>query len=393
MTRRYANFLVPAVAVFLFLVPSLVTGAVWLDAILKSPVALQRDAIAFWVTGRHLAAGGGLAEIYDFPRFLPMERALFHDLPIAFRCPYPPPGMLMFLPMGWFDFYTAAVGWVVAGFLALLAAGWVVSGRGRRWWAMLLMLSPVTFINAFFEQTGALMAASAAAGLMLVTRWPVVGGGLIGLLIMKPQYAPLPGVALLVSRSWRAVAAAMATAGTLTLVAAALWGWGAWPAWLAQMPAMIKLYLSPTGPEALGVTPSFALHFLGVPEAVVGAVQTLTTVGMVALVAVVVRWRGFDRAAVGLILAAMTVATPYALFYDLTFVAAAVVVILADKGFSGLRAGEPTLFGAAWIGPLFPMAMLMGKWNETWDAPAMATLCFLLVLVLARRALAATEKR
>ncbi len=373
----------------LFVLPRLLAGAVWLGTIIMQPLALRHDVVAFWMAGRHLAQGGSLAQVYDFSRFLPMERAAFPGLVAILRCPYPPPAMLLFLPLGWFRFAPAAVGWVIAGLAALFAAGWVASGRGKRWWALLLPLAPVSFVDAMFEQTGAFVAAFATIGLLLARRRPVAGGVVLGLLCVKPQYALLPGVALLAARNGKAVAAALASVAAASLAATALWGWGAWLAWFAQMPDMVRFTLSPAGPVALGATPAFALHVLGLPQALMAATQALSTVAAVALVALAAWRRGLDRATVGLVLAAMPIATPYALVYDLTLAAGAVLLLLAEAGPAGLGRGEAAVLAAAWNGPLLPLFTMIVGWTTNYNALAVAILTLLLVAVLARRVLAA----
>lgn len=392
--RKPGSLLLARVAAGIaFGTPSLLTAGAWFNQFRAQNTVYQHDAVAFWAAAKHLAGGGGLSEIYSFPRFHAIEQALLPGWTAQLPYPYPPPGMLLFLPMGWWGFVPAVIGWAVVGFLALLGAGWVLAGRQRRWLAPALCLSPVAFVNAAFEQTGAVIAAAAAAGLMLAARWPFLGGGLIGLMIIKPQFALLPGVALLASRNWRAVAAAMTTVAALVLVTAAQWGWSSWAAWLVQLAELGKALLVSASTRKFGVTPFLALHDLGAPDAVAGTVQAMVTLALAALVAVAVRRRGLDQASVALALAGVTLASPYAMTYDLTFTAAALTAALADSGVFVLRAGEPTAFLAAWIAPLVAVFEMSGKWSETWVAPGIVVVGLMLVMILTRRAFAASASQ
>ena len=71
-----------------------------------------------------------------------------------------------------------------------------------------LLAAPAVFINAVGGQNGTWTAALFGGGLSLLERRPLLAGGLLGLLIYKPQLALLIPVALLAGRHWRAFAAA-----------------------------------------------------------------------------------------------------------------------------------------------------------------------------------------
>ena len=94
--------------------------------------------------------------------------------------------------------------------LASLAAGWYAFYRALRLampgqGALLLALAaPAVFINAVGGQNSTWTAALFGSGLSLLERRPLLAGGLLGLLIYKPQLGLLIPVALLAGRHWRA---------------------------------------------------------------------------------------------------------------------------------------------------------------------------------------------
>src|SRR5258706_6960278 len=88
-------------------------------------------------------------------------------------------------------------------------------GRGT---LLLALAAPAVFINAVGGQNGTWTAALFGGGLGLLERRPLLAGGLLGLLIYKPQLGLLIPVALLAGRHLRAAAAAGAVARTLLMV-------------------------------------------------------------------------------------------------------------------------------------------------------------------------------
>ena len=94
------------------------------------------------------------------------------------------PALLVWLAAGWYAFYRAlrlAMPGQGAPLLALAAPGGFHQ-RGRRTWTAALF----------------------GGGLSLLERRPLLAGGLLGLLIYKPQLGLLIPVALLAGRHWRA---------------------------------------------------------------------------------------------------------------------------------------------------------------------------------------------
>src|SRR5258706_16321345 len=74
-------------------------------------------------------------------------------------------------------------------------------GRGA---LLLALAAPAVFVNAVRGQNGTWTAALCGGGLSLLERRPLLAGGLLGLLIYKPQLGLLIPVALLAGRHWRA---------------------------------------------------------------------------------------------------------------------------------------------------------------------------------------------
>ena len=78
------------------------------------------------------------------------------------------------------------------------------------------------------EQNGAWTAALFGGGLGLIERKPLIAGGLLGLLVYKPQLGILIPIALLAGRHWRAFAAATIVACTLIALSALIFGAEIW---------------------------------------------------------------------------------------------------------------------------------------------------------------------
>src|SRR5437588_863727 len=83
---------------------------------------------------------------------------------------------------------------------------------------------PAAAINAGMGQNAFLMAALLVGGFRVLRTCPALGGAILGLLTMKPQFWLLVPVALAAGREWRALLWSVATAIGLALLSLAMFG-------------------------------------------------------------------------------------------------------------------------------------------------------------------------
>jgi len=257
--------------------------------------------------------------------------------------PYPPPFLLLSVPLSWFGPLAGYVGWILAGNLALILAA-----RALRlpWAAVALGLaSPANLYCMAMGQTGLFVSAFALLALGLAERAPVLAGIAAGCLIIKPQFGLLLPVCYLASRNWRAFGAAAATVAVLCALPALWFGAGVWREFFVHPVTSAPVLLDAAWPNKFQytmVTVYMMCRSLGAGFGVAYAAQ-----GVASLAAVVLAWvlwrgeGGLGRLAVTLCLAAL--ATPYAYTYDL----AALGMTLA--GFAWSRGGGLAPVALFWV--------------------------------------------
>jgi len=206
---------------------------------------------------------------------------------------------------------------MVAGWYAFYRALRLAMPRGALLFAL---ATPAVFINAIAGQNGTWTAALFGGGLSLLERRPVLAGGLLGLLIYKPQLGLLIPVALLAGRQWRAFASACVVAGAL-LAASALWfGTDVWSAYLRELAVLRQMILE----DGSGVWHRFVSVFvsarrLGANVEAAYVIQGIA--GVLACAAVAWVWFRDTHAGVknAVLLLGTCFATPYLQDYDLVF--------------------------------------------------------------------------
>ena len=164
------------------------------------------DFYSFWNSSR-LILDGRIAEVYGL-----QPSTLGPLMPLA----YPPAFLLLIWPVSLIPFAPSFVAWVIgtgALYVAASRAPWRVAAG-----------NPSAMMNAMVGQNGFVTSAIMLFGLNLLARKPAAGGAILGLMIIKPQLAVLLPVAVIASRSWRAIPAAVTT--VLTTCSAAYWIFG-----------------------------------------------------------------------------------------------------------------------------------------------------------------------
>jgi arabinofuranan 3-O-arabinosyltransferase len=286
------------------------------------------DFINFW-SGAYLAWHGRATEIYDPAAFHAFECWVAGASLDGYRYAYPPVLLLLTMPLAVIPYVPALLVWLAAGWYGFYRAlRLAMPGRGALLFAL---ATPAAFINAIGGQNGTWTAALFGAGLGLLERQPLIAGGLLGLLIYKPQLGLLVPVALLAGRRWRAFMSAAIVAGLLLAVSAVWFGVDVWGDYIRDLAVLRRMFLEDgTGVgHRFGVWHRFVSVFvaarrLGAPVETAYLVQAI--VGGLAALAVALVW--FREAPVGIKNAVLVLgaclATPYLQDYDLVYGALAV---------------------------------------------------------------------
>lgn len=198
------------------------------------------DFMVFYSAARAFLTGN-LPVLFDGERFTAyVNHAFAAWLPKPFEYlpwVYPPPFLLLLLPLALLPFAVSCVTFEAATLVGLLAATRAALGRSDRRRALLVgaavVLSPAAAFNFGTGQNGFLTTALLTGGMAFVDRRPALGGILLGLVSYKPQFWPLATLALVVARRRRALLAMVLTAAVMVLASIAVCGTAPWRVWLA----------------------------------------------------------------------------------------------------------------------------------------------------------------
>jgi hypothetical protein len=344
------------------------------------------DFIIFYSVSRLTLAGQAIAA-YAPHALLMAERAAIPASRGLFLWCYPPTFQLMVWPLALLNYGAALAAWTAAGLAAYLATvRGIASGANgdRRAW-LLALAFPGLFMNASQGQTGFWIAALLGGGLLLLDTRPMLAGALIGLLAIKPQFAVLAPLLMILAGRWRAIVAAAMTAVLVALAATAAFGPQSWPAFLAAAQAAGRALGAGALPLYKDPSVFAALASWGVPAGIALAVHAVQAAVVVVLTAVAWRRPGSAELKAGLAVIATLIVLPYLFDYDLMTLAVPIAVGLkAMRGRGGptgakiglvVLAVTPILVGpiGRWLHiPIGPAALWFGFFTLSrileWDA-------------------------
>lgn len=275
------------------------------------------DFINFW-SGAYLAAHGLVTQVYNPAAFHAFQQSVVGGQLEGYLYIYPPVLLVLTALLGFVPYVPALLLWLSAGWFAFYGAlRLALPGQGA---LLLALATPAAFINTIAGQNGTWTAALFGGGLGLLNRRPTLAGGLLGLLIFKPQLGILIPVALAAGRHWRALAAAAVTATALLAVSALWFGTDVWINYIRLVGMLRRLILEDgTGVWYRFVSVFVASRRLGIPVETTYVVQGIATV--VAGFAVALVWFRDTPAGIknAVLLLGTCLATPFLQDYDLVF--------------------------------------------------------------------------
>ena len=323
-------------------------GLVWLTTYrgLFDPrgMPVGNDFAAFWFAAR-MALEHPAVDAYDLVLMTQLQHGIWPQLEGMYAWVYPPSFLLLVLGFGLLPYVAAYVTWTGATLVAYLAGLWQNVRDRTSWW--LIAAFPGLWLGLGQGQNQFLTAALGALGLGLLRKHPVWAGVCIGLLAIKPHLALLFPVALLAARAWRTILAAAVTAITVTLVPAAILGWGTLVAWRDSMSWVATAIELKQLPVWIFPAPYPWLLSLGVPTVLAWIVQG--AISVLAALIVYRLWRPLAKGVGSLALPgsalvlATFLATPYYAMYDLTWLALPLCWLVATGVAKGFRSGEKPL--------------------------------------------------
>jgi hypothetical protein len=290
--------------------------------------AIGRDFLNTWMGGRSALAEGPTAW-FDFRVY---NQYLLEFIGVAdmhrYVWSYPPHVLLFIWPFGLLPYLLAFVLWTLLGFAAFLFA--LRAGGIAREHLLLVAVAPAVAINVFIGQNGFFTAALLICGLANLDRRPVLSGALFGILTIKPQLGLLLPLVLVLTGRWRAIVSAAVTTAMLVGATAFLYGPEVWTEFLAKVVPQQR-YLQEHGEGLLFLQiPSaiYAARMIGLPLGTAWAAQVAVSGAAIAAVAWTY-WRRRDPVlSVSLLIAAIFLASPYTLNYDMVLLGWPIALLL-----------------------------------------------------------------
>lgn len=196
-----------------------IPGLAFLMLIATDRIAFPRgstgtDFQSFW-TAAHMWLGGG--DPYDFAAFSARQSGSIY----AFL--YPPPFLVLLIPLGILPYELALLAWVSIGLLAF-----VITARQLSPSIWPVLAFPPLLINAAHGQNGAIMAALFVAAALTVKDRPFIAGNLLGCMIIKPHLAILFPIAFLAWRRWEIIVGGIVGMALCVAISVAVLGPQSW---------------------------------------------------------------------------------------------------------------------------------------------------------------------
>lgn len=316
------------------------------------------DFLSYWAAAR-LAVEATPELAYDIAAHRALELSIA-DPEGLLPFPYPPPFLLILMPLGLIPYWLGFALWVAA-----TAALYLLVSRGIAPLAYRLA-HPQALANALIGQNGFLTTAIFIAGMRALERRPLLAGAILGLLVIKPQLALLLPIALLAGREWRAIAGAAASSTALLLLALLALGTDAYLGFFEILPVYTEAMATSRWPwNELASVFAFARH-LGVPQLPALAIHAIVALGATALV-----WRAWSsrsEARAPVLATAILLVPPYMFTYD-------ALLLIVPMGWLIVRERAPVAVAVAWLCCLLPIVTYIGFYPGPNPIPVAALLC------------------
>jgi hypothetical protein len=225
-------------------------------------------------------------------------------------------------------FWPAFWAWNGVGLAALLAGVWKLADRAGRPVALALAaVSPPVVLALAVGQSVLLAGGLALLGVAWLKPRPRLAGALLAAAVaIKPQALLLAPVALVACGAWEALASAAIVGLAIAALATAVFGWQRWMEWLSILPAFQDEIAAVPGMMRGVIAPTELAGELGLTGAAALALRAVVGLGGAALA-----WLAFRRSAepalrAAALLCAGLLASPYALHYDASLLAAPAAV-------------------------------------------------------------------
>jgi alpha-1,2-mannosyltransferase len=262
---------------------------------------------------------------------------------------YPPVFLLVCAVLARLPYLCAFVAFQAASLAACLLA---VRPILRDTKLVLLLAFPAVFWTLGTGQNALLTAGLFAAATWHIDRRPIIAGLLFGALCYKPHFGLLIPIALLAGGHGRAFVAAAGAVLALVGISGWIFGLQSWTAVLQAMGGSESVYTTHAVDLAGLASPYGAMLMLGLGPWHASIVQAIVTLCAAVLVGVVWRRQLSLPVRAAVLLAAVPVATPILMFYDLMLAGIAIAWLVRAGQARGFAPWTETLLAVSFVLPL-----------------------------------------
>ena len=311
------------------------------------------DFVAFWSAGKLALKGAALSAYNPQMQHAAEAAAIGHSFDGSLEWVYPPLFFFVAAALASLPYATAFILWCVAT-LALYATTIAKIARAGNAWTV-ACAAPAALAALISGQNGLLTASLVGLSLLFLEKRPALAGLILGLLSYKPQFGILFPLALAAGGYWRSFLWAGMSAVASNGLAAAIFGTGTIGAFLHAMTITNDLRIAHAGMGWNKLESLYGfLRATGFPGTAAWAMQALASVSIA--IGVVLGWRaplpyGLKAA---LLAAAIPLATPYILVYDLPVLAVSAAFLYRERAFDKvelalLTSTVPSVLGLLWL--------------------------------------------